>query len=73
MPATFYFPATLQAFLTEHSYAGEIAISNAIRNYGYDAGRNPWDILTNRGNYRIHPVPGGFHAFPAGLGVNRGF
>jgi hypothetical protein len=55
------YPATLAMFLSEHSYAGEIAIGNAIRNYGYEAGNCPWDILTSAGNYRMWPVPGGFH------------
>ena len=65
------YPATLTAFLHEHSGMGDIAIGNAIKNYGYDAGNCPWDghSLT-RATTVSRPVPGGFHVRPSKLNVD---
>jgi hypothetical protein len=46
---------------------GELAITNTLRNSGREGW--PWDIITTSGNYRVWPVPGGFHLRPSKLNI----
>ena len=57
-PSQFMFPGTLAQFMREHSYMGEVAIQNVVIAPRHS---DPWDIFTSRGNFHVHPVPGGFH------------
>ena len=65
---SFIFPATLATFLRERSGMGDLAITNTLRNSAREGW--PWDIITTSGNYRVWPVPGGFHLRPSKLNIS---
>ena len=57
MPA-FYFPATAALLLRTRTWMSDIAIVNALRNYGRD-GQQFWIKSVTPGNHHYHFIPAG--------------
>jgi len=68
----FYFPGTAALLLRTHTWMSDIAIANALRNYG--ARKEPWWILTRRPDHRSYkfmPAAGGWFVSLTSLGDAR--
>jgi hypothetical protein len=52
----FMFPGTAALMLRQHSWAGDVAIANALRNYGA-WGQEWWLLSSLPGNRHWHLVP----------------
>jgi hypothetical protein len=69
----FYFPATAAILLRTHTWMSDIAIVNALRNYGRD-GQQFWIKSRQPGNHHYHFVPaaGGWRVLAGPLSDPRG-
>jgi len=59
----FHFPATAAILLRTHTWMGETAIANWLRNYGrggHSEGQPFWVMSTHGHHYRVRAVGGGF-------------
>jgi hypothetical protein len=53
---SFYFPGTAAILLRTHTWLSDVAITNALRNYGRD--RQQWWIKSRQpGNHHYHFIP----------------